>query len=223
MPFRFLGLWVMLASLFFAAGCATPAKTAKPPTSGDAAAKSKVVADSPAQQEKRATAHAHYIAGLSHELNREIDKALVEYELALEGDPRGRDHQRADREQRDVERVDESATQAVGQLGHDRRADQVEQHVDRQHPRDRAFVDAEVGAQRGQRRADDGDVERAHQHADEQDGQDRAGGGASLGGGHTRNARRNDAALRGGTAAWPRARPVDRMRAASGRRGAVRA
>lgn len=81
----------MLASLFLATGCATRDKSGVPQTGDSSSPKPTVTADSPAQQEKRATAHAHYIAGLSHELNREMDKALAEYELALEGDPRNED------------------------------------------------------------------------------------------------------------------------------------
>jgi tetratricopeptide (TPR) repeat protein len=89
MPFRFVWSWMMLASLLFAAGCSTPGKTVSPLTTESS--KAKVVVDSPAEQEKRADAHARYIAGLSHELNRDIDKALVEYEKALDKDPRNED------------------------------------------------------------------------------------------------------------------------------------
>ena len=91
MPFRFLGLWVVLASWFCAAGCASRDKSSAPLNADGTSGKSRAVADSPAQQEKRAEAHAHYVAGLSHELNREMDKALAEYEKALDGDPRNGD------------------------------------------------------------------------------------------------------------------------------------
>jgi tetratricopeptide (TPR) repeat protein len=79
----------MLALLLLAAGCSTPRKTVSPLTTESS--KPKVVVDSPAQQEKRAEAHAHYIAGLSHELNRDINKALEEYEKALDKDPHNED------------------------------------------------------------------------------------------------------------------------------------
>ena len=89
MPFRFVGLWVVLAWLCFA-GCATHSSSESRNTNGTAA-KSQPTPDSPAQQEKRAEAHAHFVAGLSHELNRDLDKALTEYEKALDGDPRNED------------------------------------------------------------------------------------------------------------------------------------
>lgn len=37
--------------------------------------------------EKRAESHAQFLTGLSHEQNRNTDKALAAYEKALEGDP----------------------------------------------------------------------------------------------------------------------------------------
>ena len=43
------------------------------------------------QLEKRAEAHAHFLTGLSLDQNRESDKALEEYEKALEADPRNED------------------------------------------------------------------------------------------------------------------------------------
>ena len=89
MPFRFLGLWVVLA-LGCCTGCVTR-RAAETRNADGASAPARPASESPAQQEKRAAAHAHYAAGLSHELNRDLDKALAEYELALEGDPRNED------------------------------------------------------------------------------------------------------------------------------------
>jgi tetratricopeptide (TPR) repeat protein len=86
MRFRLLWLWVPLASLLLVAGCATsPRQAAK---AGGTTNESAARVESPEQLEKRAEAHAHYLLGLSYEQNREIDKALAEYEKALDGDPR---------------------------------------------------------------------------------------------------------------------------------------
>lgn len=47
--------------------------------------------ESPEELEKRAEAHAHYLAGLSYEQNHELENALAEYEKALADDPRNED------------------------------------------------------------------------------------------------------------------------------------
>src|ERR1043166_7794847 len=81
MPSRFISLWLAAATIFIIAGCSTARRsmttsreTEKP--------------ESPEDLEQRAEAHAHFLAGLSHEQNREMDRAFTEYEKALAGDPR---------------------------------------------------------------------------------------------------------------------------------------
>jgi tetratricopeptide (TPR) repeat protein len=92
MPFRFGWLMWPLASFLFAAGCSIHSSR----SDGAAAAIrfppegiSKV--ESPDELEKRAEAHAHFLAGLSFDQNRDGEKALEEYEKALAGDPRNED------------------------------------------------------------------------------------------------------------------------------------
>ena len=79
---RFHWLTVLLASMLLVGGCASHG-------SRDAAGHSsaQTAVETPEDAEKRAEAHAHYLAGLSHEQSREIDKALAEYEKTLELDP----------------------------------------------------------------------------------------------------------------------------------------
>jgi hypothetical protein len=86
---------------------------------------------------------------------------------------RGRDGEGARREQPEALRVDGAAAGSVRQLREQRRTDDVEQHVDAQHPRQRAAPDAVGVPNRRQRGADDRDVERRDEHAGEQIREDR--------------------------------------------------
>src|SRR5687768_16218802 len=92
MPFRIVWLIWPLASFLFVAGCSIHSSR-----SGGAAAAMRFPPEKISQPEsseeleKRAEAHAHFLAGLSFDQNRETDKALEEYEKALEGDPRNED------------------------------------------------------------------------------------------------------------------------------------
>ncbi len=88
MPSHIVWLLMSLASVYFGAGCATdsPRQTAtRPATSATR------LNESPEQLEKRAEAHAHYLAGLSYEQSQNPAKALEEYEKALESDPQNTD------------------------------------------------------------------------------------------------------------------------------------
>jgi tetratricopeptide (TPR) repeat protein len=90
MPFRLLWFTVTLASFLLAAGCSTPGASPRP-KSGDSSQRQPAAKESPEDLEKRAAAHAHYMAALSHEQNRRLDQALEEYEKAFENDPRNED------------------------------------------------------------------------------------------------------------------------------------
>lgn len=70
-----------------AAGCASPRPTARPATA-DALDTPPVQEAAPdLSAEKVAQAHAHYAAGVVHEMDDEADAALREYYLAAEADP----------------------------------------------------------------------------------------------------------------------------------------
>ncbi|HWN97066.1 MAG TPA: tetratricopeptide repeat protein, partial [Methylomirabilota bacterium] len=89
MPSRFVWLWLSVASIFIGAGCAPVHHNAPGRRSAQAAEqKDSGPSDSPDQYDKRAEVHAHFLAGLSFEQNRELEKALAEYEKALAGDPK---------------------------------------------------------------------------------------------------------------------------------------
>ncbi len=83
MRFRFHKLGALLAWTLVLTGCRTVPQTETAEASPSAAA--------PVDIEKRAEAHAHYLAGLSFEQNRDLDSALAEYEKALDGDPHNED------------------------------------------------------------------------------------------------------------------------------------
>jgi len=70
--------------------------------------------------------------------------------------------------QRDVEDIDRAAPEEVRQLGPQRRADHLHEHVDAEQPRQLARGQPELGLDRRHRRPDDGDVERPHEHAHEE-------------------------------------------------------
>ncbi len=80
-----------LAGIFILAGCSTapPQDAAR----GAATNKSESIAttepprESPEQVERRAEAHAHFLAALSADLSNENERAEQEYEKALDGDP----------------------------------------------------------------------------------------------------------------------------------------
>jgi hypothetical protein len=77
--------------------------------------------------------------------------------------------QRAGRKQRETAREQGTAAAAIGQLREQRRADQIEQHVDAEYPLQRPAADAVVLADGRERRTDDCDIEGGHEHAREQD------------------------------------------------------
>ena len=88
---RVVWLFTSLALIFLGVGCASTTKRKTPITTNNSRTQAVEVVLSPEQLEKRADAHAHFLAGLSHEQNREIDSALAEYEKALADDPRNQD------------------------------------------------------------------------------------------------------------------------------------
>jgi tetratricopeptide (TPR) repeat protein len=88
MPSRFVWLLASLASMFLIAGCSTNASGKK--NAGGAA--EEISTGGPPQRtdaelEKRGEAHARFLAGLSYDQSDQPDKALLEFEKALEGDP----------------------------------------------------------------------------------------------------------------------------------------
>ncbi len=86
MLFRFVWWSWSLAMVLILAGCSTARTNSTSPQNGTS--RIGPPPESPEQQEKRAESHAHFLAGMSAEQNRQIEKALAEYEKALEGDPR---------------------------------------------------------------------------------------------------------------------------------------
>src|ERR1051325_396832 len=89
MPSRFGWLIMSLASILAVAGCSfhsTKSRQSLAVKQEPAATLPKI--DSPKEMEQRVEAHAHFLAGLSYEQNRELDKALAEYEKALDLDAR---------------------------------------------------------------------------------------------------------------------------------------
>jgi len=81
-----------LASFLFVAGCSIHStQHASPVAAIREPAQTLSVSEISEQLEKRAEAHAHFLAGLSFDQNRETEKALAEYEKALEADPRNED------------------------------------------------------------------------------------------------------------------------------------
>src|SRR5690242_10886809 len=91
MSSRVVCLFTSLALIFLGAGCASTAKKQAPGAKHNSQTQAVEVVLSPEQLEKRSEAHAHFLAGLSHEQNRELDAALAEYEKALADDPRNED------------------------------------------------------------------------------------------------------------------------------------
>ena len=83
MSFSFVLRAALLAWISIFAGCGTVHETKTTEESPPS--------ETPADLEQRADAHAHYLAGLSFEQNREIESALAEYEKALIGDPANED------------------------------------------------------------------------------------------------------------------------------------
>jgi tetratricopeptide (TPR) repeat protein len=86
MLFRLLWWSWSLAMILIVAGCSTVSTKTNAPAVSNSPAKTGPPAQSPEQQAKRAESHARFLAGMSYEQNRQIDKALAEYEKALEGD-----------------------------------------------------------------------------------------------------------------------------------------
>ena len=80
-----------LALIFLSTGCSSVSKHKAPFTRNGSSTQTVEVVLSPDQLEKRADAHAHFLTGLSHEQNHQIDRALVDYEKALADDPRNDD------------------------------------------------------------------------------------------------------------------------------------
>src|SRR5436190_15745807 len=78
--------WLSLAMVLIVAGCSTVSTKTNVPANSTSSAKTGPQPASPEEQEKRAESHAHFLAGMSYEQNREMEKALAEYEKALEGD-----------------------------------------------------------------------------------------------------------------------------------------
>src|SRR5215203_6816191 len=100
-----------LAMVLIVAGCSTvDIKSSSPAAKPSAKATPRI--ESPEQQEKRDESHAHFLAGMSYEQNRQIDKALAEYEKALEGDS-GNEELAVDLSRRYVQRKDYDKAIAV--------------------------------------------------------------------------------------------------------------
>ena len=77
----------MLASVLLAGGCRAATSHRKPETR---AAKTASAAKSPVSNgngNRLATAHAHFAAGVVHELNGETERALEEFQRAVRDDP----------------------------------------------------------------------------------------------------------------------------------------
>ena len=81
---------------------------------------------------------------------------------------RKRYHQGTKREHANVENVNQTAPENIGQLGHQRSADQVEQHVDGEDPGFGPIIHTEKVLDGSEGGGDDGYVEGAHQHAQEE-------------------------------------------------------
>jgi tetratricopeptide (TPR) repeat protein len=82
MPSRFVWLMLSLALIFFSAACSTPS-TRRTTAPASASARSSIASESPDEVNRRAEAHAHYLAGLGYDQNNQGEKALAEYEQAL--------------------------------------------------------------------------------------------------------------------------------------------
>ena len=80
----------ILAGICILAGCTTAPKSraAGGGTNGTSASMVGPERESPEQAERRAEAHAHFLAALSADLNNENERAEQEFEKALEGDPK---------------------------------------------------------------------------------------------------------------------------------------
>lgn len=88
MRFRFHGLLMTLALALGAAGCSSNGwKRAAAQPAAAPAPKAVVARETPEQSEKRAEGHAHFLAGLSFEQRGQPDRALAEYEKALDLEP----------------------------------------------------------------------------------------------------------------------------------------
>ena len=85
--------------------------------------------------------------------------------------PGDHEQQRAGGEEADADDIGQAGPDPVGELGQDRRADHLAQHVGIEQHGQLAGGHAEVRLDRRQGRADDRQVEGAHQHAGEQERQ----------------------------------------------------
>jgi hypothetical protein len=79
----------------------------------------------------------------------------------------------ADGEDRNAERVDRATTDRVGELRHDRNADDVREEIERERPGDVARSDAVAVRDRGKRGRNDAEVERTGEHAEREREQQR--------------------------------------------------
>jgi tetratricopeptide (TPR) repeat protein len=90
MPFRVAWFVSLFAGILVLAGCSTASRSiaARAWTTNDApTTAANVRRESPEEVERRAEAHAHFLAALSADLNNETECAEQEYEKALENDP----------------------------------------------------------------------------------------------------------------------------------------
>ena len=102
-----------LAFAILGAGCSS-VRTNKTDAAlkSDAVPTKMVKVDPPDRSEKRIEAHAHFLAGLSHEQNQEMAKALAEYEKSLNADP-GNEELAVDLSRRYLQRKDPDKAIAV--------------------------------------------------------------------------------------------------------------
>jgi tetratricopeptide (TPR) repeat protein len=88
MSARVVWLLISLAPILIGAGCST-ALEKRTTVSGtnQVGPNTEIPVEGPAEVEKRSSAHAHFLAGLTYEQNQQLEKALAEYEQSLDDDP----------------------------------------------------------------------------------------------------------------------------------------